>query len=176
MRPQDRAFARFIILTVVRSGAAAQTMLSWVLDGAVYFPAGVMKGDEAHRVALSDWAWQQVAVEQLRPGGSLFGGKPLSGNSVMRVLTTLRKKSGVDFVLHDMRRSFRSWAAKSGIGRDAAETALAHRIHRNAVDEAYMRHNFEREAERALHSWQAHVRQLVEGVSGDSNVVPLARG
>ncbi len=62
------------------------------------------------------------------------------------------------------------------LGGDSAETALAHRIHRNAVDEAYMRHNFEREAEHALHSWQAHVRQLVEGVSTDSNVVPLARG
>ena len=158
----------------MRSGAAAETLLSWVRDGAVYFPGTVMKDGEPHRVALSPWAWEQIAVDGLKPGGGLFGGKPLSGDSIQKVLKALRKKSGVDFVFHDARRSFRSFGAKHGLSRDACETVLAHRLHRNAVDEAYMRHDFQREAEHALFAWQAHIRFLVEGESAD-NVVPLTR-
>ena len=175
LRAQDQAFARFIFLTAMRSGAAAETLLSWVRDGAVYFPGTVMKNGEPHRVALSPWAWEQIAVNGLKPGGSLFGGKPLSGDSIQKVLKALRKESGVDFVFHDARRSFRSFGAKHGLSRDACETVLAHRIHRNAVDEAYMRHDFQREAEHALFAWQAHIRLLVEGESAD-NVVTLTRG
>ena len=62
----------FIFLTAMRSGAAAETLLSWVRDGAVYFPGTVMKNGEPHRVALSPWAWEQIAVDGLKPGGSLF--------------------------------------------------------------------------------------------------------
>ena len=47
----------FIFLTAMRSGAAAETLLSWVRDGAVYFPGTVMKSGEPHRVPLSPRAW-----------------------------------------------------------------------------------------------------------------------
>ena len=155
-------------------GAAAQTLLSWVRDGAVYYPAEVMKDGEAHRVAVTPWAWSQIAVDGLKPSGGLFSGKPLSGDAIQKALKALRKKSDVDFVFHDVRRSFRSFGAKHGLSRDACETVLAHQLHRNAVDEAYMRHDFEREAEHALFAWQAHIGHLVEGESAD-NVVPLVR-
>ena len=95
--------------------------------------------------------------------------------SWMKTLGSVVDSHSANCFTFDVRRSFRSFGAKHGLSRDACETVLAHRLHRNAVDEAYMRHNFEREAEHALHSWQAHIRHLVEGENAESNIVPLVR-
>jgi hypothetical protein len=63
--------------------------------------------------------------------------------------------------------------AKHGIGRDAAETCLGHKVIRDDTEAAYLIHNFEREAQAAFMSWQAHVRQLVDGESAADNVIAL---
>ena len=109
-------------------------------------------------MALSEWAWQQIGPV-LEP--YLFTGtdKPLGNAST--VLHEMRKHSGItDWRFHDFRRSFRSWAARTGISRDAAETVLSHRIHRDEVDKAYQRHRFEHKSEHAFHAWQMHIQRL----------------
>ncbi|HEX2429395.1 MAG TPA: integrase arm-type DNA-binding domain-containing protein [Aestuariivirgaceae bacterium] len=171
LEPRKAAFVRFLILTAMRSGEASQTRLEWVHDGAIIYPACAMKGGKEHRVALNEWAWRQVEVEHV-VGAHMF--KPIGNPS--DILADLRAGSGIaDWRFHDLRRSFRSWAARTpSIGRDAAETALAHTIHRDDVDKAYQRHKFEDEAEAAFHRWQRHIERLVTG--GDaSKVVPICR-
>jgi integrase len=159
-------------MSAMRSGEAAATRLEWVRDGALLYPAVAMKGGEAHRVALSPWAREQIASAMDTAGEFLF--RPLGNLS--DILGDLRERTGIveGWRFHDLRRSFRSWAAKRGIGRDAAETCLGHSIHRDDVDRAYQRHAFEAEAERAFHRWQQHIERLV--TSGDAEkVVPIRR-
>lgn len=171
LEDRQRAFARFIMLTAMRREATARTRHEWIDGQTINYPGAVMKGGEAHRVALSEWAWQQIGPV-LEP--YLFTGtdKPLGNAST--VLRELRKHSGItDWRFHDFRRSFRSWAARTGISRDAAETVLSHRIHRDEVDKAYQRHRFEHESEHAFHAWQMHIQRLVEGGSAGDNVVTL---
>jgi integrase len=169
LRPRQKAFVRFVILSAMRSGEAAETRREWIQDGAIMIPAESMKGKAEHRVALSPWAWEQISTPVVGP--HLF--KPLGNAS--ELLVDLRKRTGIaDMRFHDLRRSVRSFLAKHGVGRDAAETVLAHRIHRDAVDKAYQRHRFEEEAEVAFHRWQSHVQALVTG--GDAaKVVQMRR-
>jgi hypothetical protein len=167
LEPRQQAFARFVLLTATRSGAAALARREWIDGPAVRFPGsthGVKRRaetrDQEHRVALSDWAWEQVM--------------PATGNSPLlfsegrapirpaRVLVILRDFCGIsDWEWHDTRRSFRSWCAKVGIPADAAETALGHVTNRDEVSKAYQKYRFEQEAERALHRWQAHIERLI---------------
>jgi integrase len=128
--------------------------------------------DQEHRVALSEWAWDQIAPVVENESMLLFseGQAPIRP---VRVLAALRAASGIsDWEWHDFRRSFRSWAAKSVVQADAAETVLGHTIYRDEVAKAYQRHKFENEAEVAFHRWQAHIQQLTSG--GDvGKVVPM---
>ena len=57
LRSRERAFARFIVLSVVRSGAASLTMLAWVSDGAIIYP-GDTPGLKRTIVRLIDRAFQ----------------------------------------------------------------------------------------------------------------------
>ena len=168
LEDRQRAFARFIMLTAMRSEAAARTRHEWIDGRAINYPGVAMKGGESHRVTLSEWAWQQIAPI-LAPHIFTGSDKPFARAST--VLRELRKHSGItDWRFHDFRRSFRSWAARTGIARDAAETVLSHRIHRDEVDKAYQQHRFEREAENAFMGWQQHIQGLVSG-AGDNVVV-----
>ena len=180
LEPRARAFARYVVLTVVRSGAAVLTRREWLQDRAVVYPGDTRglkrqagRRGQAHRAALSEWALEQIAPAIEAKGGDLLFSARKTPIHVGSVLDTLRKATGIpDWEFHDLRRSARSWMAANGISRDAAETVLGHVIHTSEVDRAYQRYGFEREAEIAFHSWQRHVQEIVEGTSS-TNVVAL---
>jgi integrase len=176
LEPVQRAFARFVFMTALRSGAAAQTRREWVQGGCVTYP-GTVSGlkrqaatrDQHHKVFLSPWALSQLERVLTLPTQKLF---PYV--DPQDVLKELREATDItNIVLHDTRRSFRSWAAKSGITADAAETCLGHQILKDDVAKAYQRHRYETESERAFFAWQQHIRSLIEGET--TNVVPLIR-
>ena len=179
LEPRQQAFARFVMLTVVRSGAAALAHRDWIYGRSIRFPGSTLglkrkadRRDQDHRVALSEWAWDQIAPVIEDESRLLFseGQAPIRP---ARVLAALRAESGIsDWEWHDFRRSFRSWAAKSVVQADAAETVLGHTIHRDEVAKAYQRHKFEDEAEVAFHRWQAHIQQLTGGEDA-GNILPM---
>jgi integrase len=181
LEPRQQAFAKFLFMSAVRSGAAALARREWIDGQAIRFPGsthGVKRRaerrDQDHNVALNEWAWDQIAPAIQGESTLLFtdGRVPIRP---ARVLATLRTACGIaDWEWHDLRRSFRTWAARSGVQPDAAEAALGHVIHRDEVAKAYQKHRFEAEAAAALHSWQNHVRELVEGPIA-SNVVTMKR-
>lgn len=83
-------------------------------------------------------AFREVTVALLRS---------TDADNPMLVLAALRKACGIDdWEFHDLRRSVRSWMAKHGISRDAAETCLGHKVIRDETERAYLVHSFEREA------------------------------
>ena len=181
LEPRQKAFARFVILTAVRSGAAAVARREWLDGRSVRFPGSTPglkrkaeRRDQDHRIALSPWAMDQIAP--LIEGNSAFlFSERKAPIQPKRVLTDLREVVGIaDWEWHDFRRSFRSWAAKAGVQADAAETVLGHTIHRDEVAKAYQKHAFEDEAEVAFNRWQAHIERLVTG-DGTNVVVPMRK-
>jgi integrase len=167
------------MLTVVRSGAAALARRKWIDGCSIRFPGSTLglkrktdRRDQDHRVAFSEWAWDQIAPVIEDESTLLFseGQAPIRP---ARVLPALRAQSGIsNWEWHDFRRSFRSWAAKNVVQADAAETVLGHTIHRDEVAKAYQRHKFEDEAEVAFHRWQAHIQQLTGGEDA-GNILPM---
>jgi hypothetical protein len=124
---------------------------------------------QAHRVAFTEWAWQQIEPAIALPTGPLLFPAGVANTT----LEALRQATGIhDWKWHDLRRSFGVFAGKERIGRDAAEAVLGHVLHSSKVDKAYMQHKFEHEAERAFHTWQQHIARLVAGRS-ESNVIAL---
>lgn len=150
--PPEAAFARLVLLTVLRSGAAWQVAPEWIRGKTIYLPAAVMKGKRAHQVPISDWAMPYIMAKMTDI--------PRKEN---RVLVDLRKLSGIaDFTFHDMRRSFRTWCSRNRVPKDYAEVALAHVSHQTALDKAYDKHSYIEEASKTLLAWQEHIRTLVQ--------------
>lgn len=152
----EAAFARLIILTALRSGAAEHVTRGWLKDGVIHLPAAVMKGKRDHQVPVADWAMPYVAATLDEPEkGGLRRKAP-------RILTDIRNLTGIkDITFHDFRRAFRTWCARNGIAKDHAEVALAHISFQTALDKAYDQHTYRDEAAKALLAWQAHVRKIV---------------
>jgi integrase len=167
--PQAR-FAKFIMATATRSGAAAVCRAEWLTANCLMIPGDCVglkrqagQRDQHHRVHLSPWSLEQLG--ELPSAGLLFG--RIHPQAVLKVL---KAASGVsNWTWHDVRRSARTWMAANGISRDGAETALGHTVVRG-VEAHYNFHRYEAEARLAFERWQAHVRQLVEG-EAPANVV-----
>ena len=95
LEPRERAFARYVVLTVVRSGAAVLTRREWLQDRAVVYPGDTRglkrqagRRGQTHRAALSEWALEQIAPAIEAKGGDLLSppGKrrSMSGASSIR--------------------------------------------------------------------------------------------
>lgn len=176
LRPRSRAMARWLILSALRRGAGEQLLHSWIVKDGVEVPAEAMKAGKAHFVPLTDWARLQIAcaTEMKRAGPFVFSDTKAAPDRAKATLERLIEVSGVKgWSWHDLRRSFRTWAARSGVPRDHAEEALAHRSHRSALDRAYDLHDYREQAAAALKGWQKHVERLVTKADG-GNVVDLA--
>src|SRR4029079_8865490 len=97
-----RAFARYVVLTVVRSGAAVLTRRGWLQDRAVVYPRDTRRLKRqagrrglTHRAARSEWALEQIAPAIKAKDGDLIfsaGKTPIHAGSV---LDALRKATGI---------------------------------------------------------------------------------
>ena len=102
-------------------------------------PADRMKAGREHRVPLSGPALDVIekARQQSDGSGRVFpgrGGRPIGHASI----GTLFRRLEIGGTPHGLRSSFRNWCAENGIGREAAERALAHVV-KGAAESAYNR-------------------------------------
>jgi integrase len=65
------------------------------------------------------------------------------------------RAAGVDFTLHDLRRTFRTGLSRLGVDRDIAELALGHA--RADLEARYNRDDCEAALRAAFEAWAAHV-------------------
>jgi hypothetical protein len=157
--------------TALRSGAALRTRPEWLVGRTVVYPGtthGLKRQSRqraiGHTVSFTEWAWENVELADILPFPRV---------TATAALKALRLATGIGgWEWHDVRRSFRSWSAKAGVSRDAAETVLGHVITKSEVDRAYLHYRFGAESEAAFHAWQRHVQRLVEGDVA-AKVVPL---
>jgi integrase len=107
------------------------------------------------------------------------GRRPVSAYSHAKArLDAALKAAGAKvepFVIHDLRRTFRTGLTKLGVTRDVAEECLGHK--KPGIIETYDKHDYLPEKANALRLWEAHLLSIVEPPDPDEagKVVPIRR-
>lgn len=133
----------FLILTAARSGEVRGAKWSELdLDQKTWvIPAGRMKAEREHRVALSDAALMLLSNQPRLEGCEfIFPGARLSTPmSDMTLAAVLKRMERSDITVHGFRSTFRDWTAEAtNYPHEVAEMALAHSVG-NKVEAAYRR-------------------------------------
>ena len=150
----------YMVLAAARSGEARGARWAEVdIDGdspTWTMPAERMKAGVEHTVPLSP-----AAVEVLEAAAAEFGRDGLIFPSTKGTVTrdanmsNMLRENGVDAVPHGFRSSFRNWCAETGVERDVAEAALAHKVG-NAVELAYKTTDYLEPRREVMLKWARH--------------------
>ncbi|NNE82461.1 MAG: tyrosine-type recombinase/integrase [Alphaproteobacteria bacterium] len=175
--PRMRDLFRLRLLTAQRPGEVSR--LRWedidLASGWWTIPPEFSKNGLTHRVPLS-----KPAIEVLlqtegheKKSGWVFpsptGEGPL--RSVWRAMDNIRKRSGVEFVPHDLRRTAASrMTGDLGIARLTVSKVLNHV--ETGVTATYDRHSYDKEKRAALEAWAQRLEIIIADAD---NVVRLRR-
>jgi len=120
--------ARAALLTGMRRGELAGLLWSDVRHDRIVLPAPRMKAGREHQVPITPLLRQVLdAAPRARSGlvfASLRTGRQMQGWG--KLVSRLRATSGVEFTLHDLRRTFRTMLSDLGVAEAVAEAAIAH--------------------------------------------------
>ncbi len=172
--------AKLRLLTAQRSGEV--TRMRWQdIDGDMWtIPAEHANNGLAHRVPLNPQACDEIDAigDRSQTSGWVFQSprrdEPLV--STWRSIARIREHSGVDFVMHDLRRTAASrMTGDLGVNRLTVSKILNHV--ESGVTAVYDRHSYDAEKRHALDAWGRRLEEIVSGDStGDETVVPLRSG
>jgi integrase len=120
---------RLALLTGLRRGELAQIERARDLraDRIVVQPEHAKTGAQ-HEVPLTPLMRQVIDGEPVTTSPLLFP-SPVTGGRLKgwtKLTAKLRRASGVDFTLHDLRRTARTLMSRLGVGEDIAELAIGH--------------------------------------------------
>lgn len=186
---------RFLILTGCRRNEGGR--LQWgMVDlgrGRIDLPATFTKQARGHTVYVSepltevlrqcerDARGPEWVFPSPRTGGPMSGWSKIMDPSDLRTAggTVPRtpgfvKASGVDFRLHDLRRTFRTGLSRLGIDRETAELALGHA--REDLEFRYNRDDCEVALRAAFEAWGAHVREIAVAPTDNPQCDQYIRG
>ncbi len=177
--PRMRDLFRLRLLTAQRPGEVSR--MRWedidMVSTCWTIPPEFSKNDLSHRVPLSP-----PAIDILRQvdgygdeKGWVFpsptGKGPL--RAVWRAMGNIRKKTGAEFVPHDLRRTAATrMTGDLGIARLTVAKVLNHA--EKGVTATYDRHAYDREKRQALDAWGTRLVDILSGKQAAVNVVPLA--
>jgi integrase len=172
-----------IIKLLILTGCRREEIgaLKWSeIDGEVMtIPATRTKNHKSHAITLPPLALKILNSIPHREGrdfvfaksGGGFYGWSYATMALHTRIVTCEGRALLHWVLHDLRRTFRTGLGRLGVPPHIAELCLNHR--KNGVEAIYDRHRYEREIKAALALWADHVCAVVE--SRESNVTPLRR-
>jgi integrase len=157
--------ARALELTVLCATRTSETLgAKWDeinIDEKVWtVPAERMKGGHAHRVPLSDRAFD-ILQHLPRMNEYVFpaiknGGTHISSKGMVRLL---RRMNYSDTTVHGFRSTFRDWAAETtAFPNHVVEMALAHKIN-NKVEAAYRRGDLFTKRRLLMAAWAAYCQR-----------------
>jgi len=170
---------KLYLLTAQRGGELRAMEWSEVdLDSGWWvIPGEKAKNGLAHRVPLSPQAVDLLST--LRDGASgstwVFPTPSTKGHhlNLHKPTARVRKRSGVDFVPHDLRRTVATFlTSELGVSRLVVSKLLNHV--ESGVTKVYDRASYDREKRAALNAWGARLDAIVNGESHRAKVLPLS--
>jgi integrase len=173
------ALFKLMLLTAQRGGEVKAMRWEDIdLEVAVWtVPAAHAKNAQAHRVPLTPAAI--AIIRQLRELGTdgpfIFPSPRGARHLTVLVKPTarIRKRSGVDFVPHDLRRTCASTLTSMGVSRLTVGKLLNHKSIDSVVTAVYDRYAYDREKREALVVWAARLEQIVSGATKTAKVLAL---
>ena len=157
---------RLLILTGCRRGEIGSLKWSEIdLDaGTITIPAERTKNGKAHTLTLPEMALDILRTIPRRNGRDFLFGQ--SGQGFQRYgayIAALRERLGdiPPFVVHDLRRTFRTGLGRLGIPSHIAELCINHA--KSGIVAVYDRHTYQREIGHALAQWAEHVAAVIDG-------------
>jgi integrase len=131
-------------------------------------PAERSKDGLAHRVPLSPAAIGILQGLRHRGQSSEFVFSSAKSNAalttIQKTILRLRARTGIDFRLHDLRRTAASMMTGMGINRLVVSKILNH-VERG-VTSIYDRHSYDREKREALDAWAERLDAIVTNSNG----------
>jgi integrase len=166
---------QMLILTGQRRDEIGEARWSEVdLDAQVLtIPAERMKAGVAHTVPLTP---QAIAILKSLPrfsGDFIFstmgGVRPFSGHSKAKARLDRTVGPIAPYQVHDLRRTARTGMAQAGVSVFIGELVISHR--QAGVHRVYDLHGYDHEKRKALETWEARLRSIID--PPPANVVPL---
>jgi integrase len=163
-RPPFGIIVRLLILTGQRRGETSRLRPEYVdrKKGTITFPGEIVKNGRTHTIPLGNMVSALLPEEQ---HGFLFVARgrpehPFNGWGPCK--DKLDKKCGVDFDLHDLRRTFASQLAELGIAPHIIERLLNHAKGQiSGVAAIYNRYSYLPEMRTAIALWEDHLTELL---------------
>ena len=152
-----RLALEFMVLTATRSNEVRGAACDEVEHDVWTIPADRMKAKREHRVPLSGRALEILEEARKLHGG---GGIVFCGAKGGRIHASMFSKSlrrlGIAGTPHGMRSSFRDWCSETGVAREVAEAALAHKV-RSQTEAAYARSDLLDRRREVMQAWAAYL-------------------
>jgi len=175
------AMYRLRLLTAQRGGEI--TKMRWPdLDIATSWwtiPGEFSKNGKTHRVPMT--APMLEIVSELNKSAIskiwVFPGPKRDSpmTSIWKPGDRIRRRSKIDFVPHDLRRTTASYMTGMGISRLVVGKILNHSD--PSVTATYDRHSYDAEKRQALDAWAVRLQEIISGESvANEKVVPLRSG
>jgi integrase len=161
----DRIIRLLILLGTRRQEIGSLTWSELDLDaGTLTLPAHRSKNHHALELPLSEAAVAILRSVPRRDSDYVFGDGKAGFTSWSPHVTALKQRLGAPvppFVLHDLRRSFRTGLGRLGVRPDISELLLNHV--KTGVSATYDRYSYHGEKRAALALWAEHIVALAEG-------------
>lgn len=164
------------LLTAQRGAEVLAMRWDHLSGGWWTIPAEIAKNGLAHRVPSS--APVLALLDEIRPLGEdsewVFPGADGEGHRVTihKAHSRIRRRCGVSFVPHDLRRTAASHMTGMGISRLVVSKLLNHV--ETGITSVYDRHSYDAEKRAALDAWARRVEEIVAGrETAPANVVAL---
>jgi integrase len=147
--PQE-ACVRLILLWGTRRGETAALERSWRARDVLTIPGEHTKNGRPHAIPICPLAERTLPDHNY---GHIFHGRwgegPVTPRGLSQIVATVQARSGTSgWTPHDLRRTFRSLAARVGVSREIAEKLLNHAP--KTLDEIYDRYSYLDEKRAAL--------------------------
>jgi integrase len=176
--PLTAATFKLRLLTAQRGAEVLAMRWDHISSGWWTIPAEIAKNGLAHRVPLS--APVLMLLDEIRPLGKgsewVFPAADGKGHraTIHKAHSRIRRRCGVSFVPHDLRRTAASHMTSIGISRLVVSKILNHA--EPGITAVYDRHSYDREKRAALDAWAARLEKIIAGDEADTcNVIALSR-
>lgn len=161
-----RRAIKLVLITAQRPGEVAGMHTSEI-DGRWWnIPADRAKNGNAHRVYLTDLAFELIGGTEgkdfIFPCPHKSKRQPLGGNAMLvairRNLATLKTEY---FTPHDLRRTAATFMAESGAMDEVIDAILNHT--KQGIIRVYNQYRYDREKQQTLEAWERKLRAITTG-------------
>ena len=162
-RPFAKAFFRLALLTAARKGELLGAKWSDIDLGEKLWMIPDTKMGRAHVLPLSSAA---VDVLEALPRESEWVLRSMSGrivNHPKRAIRDMRTDTGLEFTIHDLRRTTATGLAQLGVRTEAISAVLNHVVSGPEATRVYQRHSWIPEMRQALERWAQELERIRQG-------------